>query len=624
MYISISYDQEFVDQYMYLKSKYPKELFDLEGIGSQLDIAKFSRDFFSTKTVADVSVDSNSNVDDNSVMAYSVEIAKAQSRLNSIYLIWKGLRKIYNTQTANEFMELQITGEIYVNDFTQVNLAYCWNFDCMDIANKGLPFVNKVKSGPPRHLSSFVGQMIHFMVYASNSVLGAVGLGNFLVVFAYYSKKLLNENPDVPKEFLLKQIKQELQSFIYSANQPFRSSIQSGFYNVSLYDDVFLKQMASEYIFPDGSFIDIEHVKEIQDLYIDIMNNTLKTDPITFPVTTACFAIDDEGKILDETFIDYIAEKDKEFSFINIYSGNTSTLSSCCRLRSSQKSEYFNSFGSGGSRIGSLGVVTINLPRIAYVNKTQDEYIKKLTYLSEMCIKINNVKRNLILNRIEEKRYPLYNHGFMDITKQYSTVGVTGINEACELMGFDILNEDGQSFTMSILDCVNNINNKWSEKYKAPHNTEMVPSESSAVKLADKDRLLKFNDTYRLYSNQFLPLIKQADMLDRLKLQGMFDKHMTGGAICHLNFDEPIKDPKDVAMLMRKAISYGVIYHARNYNIQKCSNGHMSVGKRKECPVCGDTKLDNYLRIVGFLTKVSDWNKTRREYEYVNRQWYKG
>ena len=143
MYTRISYDQEFVDHYMYLKGKYPKELFNLEGIGDQLDIAKFSRDFFSTKTVADVSVDSNSNVDDNSVMAYSVEIAKAQSRLNSIYLIWKGLRKIYNTQTANEFMELQITGEIYVNDFTQVNLAYCYNFDCMDVANKGLPFVTQ-------------------------------------------------------------------------------------------------------------------------------------------------------------------------------------------------------------------------------------------------------------------------------------------------------------------------------------------------------------------------------------------------------------------------------------------------------------------------------------------------
>jgi ribonucleoside-triphosphate reductase len=557
-------------------------------------------------------------------MAYNTEIAKASTRLNSLYLIWKGLRKIYNTHTANEFMELQITGEIYVNDFSQVNLSYCQNMDCMDIANKGLPFVNKVKSGPPKHLSSFVGQIIHFMVYASNSVLGAVGLGNFLVVFSYYSNKLLTENPDIPKEFLWKQIKQELQSFIYSANQPFRSSIQSGFYNVSIYDNAFLEQMATEYIFPNGDSIDVEHVKEIQDLYIDLMNETLDTSPITFPVTTACIAVDDNKKILDEDFIDYIAKKNQKYAFINIFSGKTSINSSCCRLRNDSKNEYFNSFGSGGSRIGSLGVVTINLPRIAYINKNKEEYLKKLSHLTEICIKINNVKRQLIQSRIDEHRYPLYNHGFMELNRQYSTIGITGVNEACEILGYDTLEEEGQQIIFSILDTINNINAKAEDKYKAPHNMEQVPSESSAVKLASKDRLLKYNDIYELYSNQFIPLVKHADMLDRLKLQGMFDEHMTGGAICHLNFDEQIEEYKQISMIIKKAIEQGVIYHAINYNIQMCSKGHMTVGKRTECPVCGDTQLDNYHRVVGFLTKVSQWNKTRREYEYVNRQWYKG
>jgi anaerobic ribonucleoside-triphosphate reductase len=624
MYINISYDREFVDYFMYLKSKYPKELFNLEGIGEQLDISKFSRDFFSTKTVADVSVDSNSNVDDNSVMAYSVEISKALTRLNSIYLIWKGLRKIYSTQIANEFMELQLTGEIYINDLSQVNLSYCQNFDCMDIANKGLPFVNKIKSAPPKHLSSFVGQMIHFMVYASNSVLGAVGLGNFLIVFSYYSKKLLMENENVSQEFLWKQIKQELQSFIYSANQPFRSSIQSGFYNVSIYDDIFLNQMANEYIFPDGSLIDIKHIKEIQELYIDLMNDTLKTSPITFPVTTACIAVDDNRKIIDENFVDFIAKKNQEFAFINIFSGKSSILSSCCRLRSDQKNEYFNSFGSGGSRIGSLGVVTINLPRIAYTNKTKEEYINKLSHLADLCIKINNVKRNLIQSRISEKRYPLYNHGLLDLTRQYSTVGITGVNEACEIIGYDILSEQGQSFVMDILTTINNLNDKASAKYNAPHNTEQVPSESSAVKLANKDRLLKLNDKYELYSNQFIPLIKQADLLDRIKLQGLFDSHMTGGAICHIHVEEKIEDYKDISKLIKKAVELGVVYHAINYNLQECENGHMTVGKREICPKCNGKIIGNFVRVVGFLTKVENWNKVRREFEYPERVFYKG
>lgn len=772
MYIKLSYDQDFVDYYMYLKGKYSKDLFNLEGIGDQLDIAKFSRDFFSIKTVADISVDPNSNVSDNSVMSYTAEISKASSRLNSLYLLWKGLRKLYGLSVANEFFELQLTGDIYVNDMSEVNKAYCCNIDCMDIANKGLPFVDKVKSEPPKHLSSFVGQMIHFMVYASNSVLGAVGLGNFLIIFSYYSKKLLSENPDVPKAFLWKQIKQELQSFIYSANQPFRSSIQSGFYNVSIYDDAFLKNMADEYVFPDGSMIDIEHVKLIQDLYIDLMNTTLETSPITFPVTTACIAKDDNGKVIDYDFIEYIAKKNQKFAFINIFSGKSSILSSCCfhkdtvvecmidgnyindtfeniyeiltpdnellipdkngqyvggrivavsrydvdtdsytkkmykindgtdnykivtddhihpttkgdlkttelqvgdamlcvnnivryirsieeydctddfvfcfemdnekdpyfklpdglithncRLRSEQNNEYFNSFGSGGSRIGSLGVVTINLPRVAYTTDNREEYLKRVVYLSELCVKINNVKRNLIQRRIDENRYPLYNHGFMELIRQYSTIGITGLNESLDIMGYDILNYDGQQLTYDIIETINDVNEKASSRYKAPHNLEQVPAEGSAIKLASKDRLLKYNDTYELYSNQFIPLIKNADILDRLKIQGMFDDHMTGGAICHLNVEEQLTDYRDIAKLIKKAIEYGVVYHAINYNLQGCENGHMSVGKRELCPICNGKITDNYHRIVGFLTKVKSWHKVRRDFEYVNRQWYKG
>ena len=623
MYLKISYDRDFVDFYMYLKSKYPSELFELEGIGSQLDIAKFSRDFFSVKTVADVSVDSNSNVDDNSVMSYTSELAKSTSRLNSIYLMWKGLKKLYSTHTANEFMELQLTGDIYINDFSQVNLSYCANFDCMDIVTKGLPFVKKIKSEPPKHLSSFVGQVIHFMVYASNSVLGAVGLGNFLVVFSWFSKKLLAENPNVPKEFLWKMIKQELQAFIYSANQPFRSSIQSGFYNVSVYDDFFLDKMVDEYIFPDGTFLDKEHIKEIQELYLDLMNEILRISPVTFPVTTPCIALDDDGKVKDNDFIDFIAKKNQEFAFINIYSGKLSALSSCCRLRSDTENPYFNSFGSGSGKIGSIGVVTLNLPKIAYLNNSKESFLKRLEYLTELSIKINNVKRTLINHRIEENRYPLYNHGFLETIKQYSTTGINGLYEACEIMDYNILEESGQDFVYSILDTINKLNDKASDKYKVPHNMEQTPSENSAIKLASKDRLLKFNTEYNLYSNQFIPLTSNADILDRIKLQGMFDKHMTGGAICHLNVEEKIEDYKDISNLIRLAIEQGVIYFAINYNLQKCENGHMTVGKREYCPICNTNIVSNFVRVVGFLTEIANWHKVRRDEEYPERVFYK-
>ena len=146
-------------------------------------------------------------------------------------------------------------------------------------------------------------------------------------------------------------------------------------------------------------------------------------------------------------------------------------------------------------------------------------------------------------------------------------------------------------------------------------------SENSAIKLATADRILGYNDKYDLYSNQFIPLITKADLLDRVKLQGMFDNLMTGGAICHLNVDTEIKDKQLIIDLINMAVKMGVVYHAINYNIQECSKGHISVGKVDTCH-CGAKIVNNYTRTVGFLTNTKNWHKVRREKDYPNRQFY--
>jgi ribonucleoside-triphosphate reductase len=504
----------------------------------------------------------------------------------------------------------------------------CFNFSCYDIMTQGLPFVRKVKSLPAKHLSSFIGQMIHFTVYASNSIAGACGLADLLVVTSYYVDKLFRENgATVPHSYLWKSIKQELQSFIYSCNQPFRAGHQSGFYNISVFDKFFLEDLCSQYIFPDGSSPNIMTIQLLQEMFLDLMNETLDVSPITFPVTTACFSVDSERNIQDEEFLQMISQKNMKYGFVNIYTGETSTLSSCCRLRSSNKSEYFNSFGSGGTKIGSLGVVTINLPRIAYDVTNKTDYIKRLKETTELAIRINNTKRFLIKKRIASGAIPLYDLGFMDINKQYSTTGINGLNEALEIMGLDILKEDGQEFVFEILNTINDINDKATLQYKAPHNTEQTPSESSAVKLATKDRLLGFQSegqwNYTLYSNQFIPLTTKADLLDRIRLQGLFDSRMSGGAICHLNIETRIEDPEKIANLIRHATKQGVVYSAINYTLQRCENEHMTVGKGETCNVCGSKIVDEFTRVVGFLTNVKNWNKVRREEEWHERKFYK-
>jgi anaerobic ribonucleoside-triphosphate reductase len=173
-----------------------------------------------------------------------------------------------------------------------------------------------------------------------------------------------------------------------------------------------------------------------------------------------------------------------------------------CRLRSDSSNEYFNSFGSGSSKIGSLGVVSLNLPRIAFQYKTEETFIKRLEELAERAVKINNIKRFLLRKRIKNNNLPLYDHGFMDLNKQYSTIGDNGINEAVEEMGLDILKPDGQVFVKKILDKINEVNDRAQKQYKTPHNQEQVPAENSSIKMADKDRLLGLQNKYFLYSNQ--------------------------------------------------------------------------------------------------------------------------
>jgi anaerobic ribonucleoside-triphosphate reductase len=620
-----SYEEGFKEVFKKLKrlEKYD-ELAELDGIGSQLDIQKFSKRFFSRNinlTTADISVDSNSNVDDSSIIQYELEAAKPLHRLNSYYLLWKYSSSLFSEEVAIRMLKAQFTKEIYVNDFHSFNgKPYCFNYSCMDILNTGLPFVNRIKSKPPKHLSSFNGQMVQFIIYASNSTSGAVGLADYLICVSYFVEKMLKEEEP---EKVWEQVKQELQGIIFSINQPSRNGSQSPFTNVSIFDDVFLKKFCGEYIFPDGSNPKIETVKKIQEMFLDLMNEILEESPITFPIVTACFSVDEDRNILDNSFLDFVIEKNLKYGFLNLYAGKISTLSSCCRLRSdTSNKEYYNAFGSGGTKIGSIGVVTLNLPRIAYTSKTKEEFLDNLKELVLLASQINQVKRHIIQKRIDNRYAPLYDLGIISLKKQYSTCGLVGIAEAVEIMEENILESKGQEFVKNIIDIVNMVSDVQQDKYKAMHNVEQVPAESSAIVLASSDRILGYNKNYSIYSNQFIPLVSKADILDRIKLQGLFDSYLSGGAILHLNFSERITDKEFIRNLLIKSIKQGVVYQALNYNIQRCTDEHISVGKNKKCPACGKNIKDNFTRIVGFLVNTSNWNKVRREKDYPNRVWY--
>lgn len=628
MYFETTYDKEFDDLYMHLKAKYSQKLFDLDGIGKQLDMSLFSKNFFSSSVTADASIDANANVDDISSIAYNTELPKPLFKINSYYVLWKELKRLYGLELANNVIEMQLSGDIYIHDVHGIGsgMAYCFNYSTYDILTKGLPMVKKVHSIPPKHLFAFKSQVEQFTVIASNSTLGATGLADMLVVMSYFINNMLKTKKDSHFSFATEDdiwsyVKENLVSFIYTINQPMRAN-QSPFTNISIYDDNFLDKLCEDYIFPDGTTPNKDIVKKTQEIFLDTMNEELERTPLTFPVTTACFSIDKEKNINDKNFLDFISRKNQKFGFINIYCGDSSTLSSCCRLRSEQNSEYFNSFGSGSSKIGSLGVCSINFPRLAIKNNTKEDFLAALDEMVSICAKVNNAKRHVVQKRINNGNEPLYTFGFMELSKQYSTVGVNGFYESIKYLGKDLLEKDGQDLAIEILDKINDCNKKWQKQYGAPHNVEQVPGENMSIKMAEKDKLLGIQSEYDIYSNQFIPLISNADMLDRIKLQGLFDSHFSGGSICHLSVDTRVDDVEQIKDLISISAKMGVVYFAINYVLSECKNGHMSVTNNDICPICGSKIENKYTRVVGFLTNTKNWHKVRREKDFPNRKFY--
>lgn len=637
-----SFQPEFKECLAEIERKYGFELFNISGIGKQLDVNQFAKDFFGRKTnTADVSVDANSNVSLKNTIIFDQEMAKPLKLIYSYYRMWKGLKKKFGLEYANEAVRKQLTGEIYINDFHGFasNLYYCYNYSTLDTAQKGIPKgIDAEKSRPTKYLNTFMEHLQLFCIHAGNSSLGAVGLADLLLTMSAYAKRVLTVKGDQHVNFVSEEdcwtyIKEKMTNFIYFLNQPNRV-VQSLFSNVSIYDDNFLDTLLDYYFIEADDtiyFAEKDIVKRMQVMFLETMNDIMEQRITTFPVVTACFSLDDDRNIQDEDFLRMVLEMDSKFRFVNLYAGATSTLSSCCRLRSDKTNKYMNSLGSGSTKIGSLGVCTQNLPRLAYMSNGSIEVFKDM--LRENIImsqRINGVKRAIIKNAVDKNMVPVYNLGYVDLKTQYSTTGVVGIYEALQTLGYDIKSEQGEALAEEILKFIGEVTDECSEEQKAPCNVEQIPAENVAVKLAKKDRLLGFNDKYEIYSNQYVPLKdNSADMFTRIRLVAHLDKYMSGGSILHININESDVSTDTLIDLAKAMYKQGVVYFAFNRLLAECTDCDHVFTTNKEtfdknevvCPKCGSRNTECALRIVGFIRKFSSWS-SERQAEGKQRKFY--
>jgi len=641
MQVQFSYQPEFDELLNKLEHKYGTDMLELEGLGSNLDLDKFNKKFFSNDLVGDVSVDSNANVRSKHMGTYFTEVYKPFTKLNSLYVIWKELKKYYGKAIADEFIESEINGAIYLHDAHHAAfMPYCYAYSLEQIVRDGLPFIDTIQSVPAKHLGTFIQHVIQFVMFASNQSSGAVGLPDFFVWMNYFVKKD-REDGLIPAGMEEWYINQYFQILTYSFNQPIRTN-QSPYTNFSYLDRNYLKSIFDGAKYPDGSSIvdQIEDIIKLQKMYWEWIAAERAKQMFTFPVLTASLLYKD-GKFVDEDSAKFINKVNMRWQDTNWYiSDSIDAVASCCRLTSSIKSLKLslgsdklvgmsNSIGGSDLNIGSFKVITINLPRIALEsNRKEKEYIQILSHRVELVQKALHVIRIIIQERIEQGTLPLYNVGLMKLDRQYGTIGITGVWEAADLMGLTEQNADGlnytkcgEQFVQDILSIIRGKIESGLDDYGFTFNIEQVPAEKAAVALAQKDRLLYSDQAgYKLYSNQWLPLVADTDMLNRIKYSGQFDKQVSGGAILHINLGSPFRTEEESWKLVNLIAQKGVMYFAFNQKISTCKHGHAFIGER--CPVCGGNKVDEYIRIVGYLVPVSSFNKTRREYEFVNRKFY--
>lgn len=630
---SQSYQEEFKDIMLNMLDTYGVEMFNISGIGEQLDINSAVKKLVNASSTAGGTIDGNANVGGVTAGGLLQEINKPHLLIQSYYRIWKWLKKNRGLDVANTFVEKQINGAIYMNDMHYIVgcISYCYNHSVLTIINQGLIGIDeKGDAYPPKHLRSYFDQIEAYLLIAGSNTAGATGIAGLMLGASIFMDKILKTGKDsgVPIGDPWRYLKEELTSLVYRLNQPSRH-LQSLFTNVSIFDDYFLDTVIPEYfaIIDDEVYQPSkELVKKVQQVYLDVINEESKRRVLTFPVTTACFSIKKDettGKteLRDHAFLKQIAEANLETAYINIYAGETSTLSSCCRLQSDKSNKFFNSLGGASDAIGSFGVVSVNLPRIAYKHKGDIEgFMQELEDTSYLAQECNYAKRCLLKSTIAKGHAPLYTNGYMDLKNQFSTLGFVGLYEACEILGYDITKYDGMEIGKNILGKMKEVTENVQEKYRIACNLEGVPAEGLAPKFAKKDKVLELNTEYKLYANQFIPLHKRCNMLNRIQLQAEYDKYCSGGSILHLNVDQKIDLPT-MEKLIEAVIQSGTRYFALNYNIYQCNKCRgITVGTTTACSHCGSTDIERYLRVVGFITKVKDWVPARIE---EDRQFYK-
>ena len=533
---------------------------------------------------------------------------------------------MYGKDVANDYIDKLTHHFIYKNDETSL-ANYCASITMYPWLTGGTMSIGG-NSTAPTNLKSFCGGFVNMVFMVSSMLSGACATPEFLMYLNYflgleYGKDYWKE-PDKIVDLSLKQrtidkmITDCFEQIVYSINQPTGArNYQAVFWNVAYYDKPYFESLFGDFYFPDGSKPDWDGLSWLQKRFMKWFNKERTKTILTFPVETMALLTKD-GDAVDNEWADFTAEMYSEgHSFFTYMSDNADSLSSCCRLRNEIQDNGFSyTLGAGGVSTGSKSVLTINLNRcIQYAVNNNLDYKEFLGEVVDLCHKVQLAYNENLKDLQDHKMLPLFDAGYINMSRQYLTIGVNGLVEAAEFMGLQINdNPDYLNFVQTVLGIVESYNKKYRTK-DVMFNCEMIPAENVGVKHAKWDREDGYFVPRDCYNSYFYVVEDDSlNIMDKFKLHGApYIKHLTGGSALHMNLEEHLSKAQ-YRHLLKVAAVEGCNYFTFNIPNTVCNDcGHIDKRYLKECPHCHSKNIDYVTRIIGYLKRVSNFSQARQQ-----------
>ena len=568
-------------------------------------------------------------VKENSTVTYSVGglILSNSGAVTANY--W--LSEVYDKEIADAHRN----ADIHIHDLSMLT-GYCAGWSLKQLITEGLGGVaGKITSSPARHLMTLCNQMVNFLGIMQNEWAGAQAFSSFDTYLAPFVKV---------DNLTYKEVKQCIQSFIYGVNTPSRWGTQAPFTNVTLDWTVpnDLKNMPALVGGKEMDFTYGDCVKEmamVNKAFIEVMiEGDANGRGFQYPIPTYSITKDfdwtptENNKLLFTMTAKYGTPY---FSnYINSDMEPSDVRSMCCRLRLDlrelrKKSGGF--FGSGEST-GSVGVVTINMPRIAYLSTDKEDFYNRLDRLMDISARSLRVKRQTISKLLEAGLYPYTKHYLGNFNNHFSTIGLVGMNETClnaRWIKKDLTNKEAQDFTVEVLNHMRTRLSDYQEQYGDLYNLEATPAESTAFRLAKHDKqrypdiitASKDGESPYYTNSSHLPVGFTEDIFEALDIEDNFQTLYTSGTVFHAFLGQRLPDWESCMSLVRKiAENYKLPYYTMSPTYSVCEDHGYLAGEQWKCPICGK-EAEVYSRITGYYRPVKNWNAGKVQ-EFRQRKTY--